>query len=64
VSFEFGLSGDARFFAAEFSVKDSADIKRIEKQTNHDVKAVEYFLRAKVSIQTHDAWCFVLRPEI
>ena len=31
--------------AEEFSVKDAAQIKDIEKITNHDVKAVEYFLK-------------------
>ncbi len=31
--------------AAEFSVDDAAQIKETEKITNHDVKAVEYFLK-------------------
>jgi len=31
-----------------FSVKDAEEVKRIEKKTNHDVKAVEYFLKAKM----------------
>ncbi|MDC0622837.1 adenylosuccinate lyase [Flavobacteriaceae bacterium] len=30
-----------------FSFKDSTNIKEIEKTTNHDVKAVEYFLKSK-----------------
>jgi adenylosuccinate lyase len=30
-----------------FSLKDAEQIKEIEKVTNHDVKAVEYFLREK-----------------
>jgi adenylosuccinate lyase len=34
-----------------FSEKDGMRIKTIEKTTNHDVKAVEYFLREK--LQTH-----------
>ena len=29
----------------DFSDKDAAEIKDIEKITNHDVKAVEYFLK-------------------
>ena len=29
----------------EFSTKDALQIKEIEKTTNHDVKAVEYFLK-------------------
>ncbi len=31
-----------------FNQKDSKEIKRIEKTTNHDVKAVEYFIRKKI----------------
>jgi adenylosuccinate lyase len=31
-----------------FSVADAAAIKEIEKTTNHDVKAVEYFIRDKI----------------
>ena len=31
-----------------FSEQDAADIKSIEATTNHDVKAVEYFLKSKV----------------
>lgn len=31
-----------------FSLEDAARIKTIEKTTNHDVKAVEYFLREKI----------------
>jgi adenylosuccinate lyase len=30
-----------------FSFEDSTNIKEIEKTTNHDVKAVEYFLKSK-----------------
>ena len=37
-----------RRIAAEFSLKDAQRIKDIEKTTNHDVKAVEYFLKEKV----------------
>lgn len=38
-----------RAIAAEFSVKDAARVKEIERTTNHDVKAVEYFLKEKVA---------------
>ena len=31
----------------EFSVEDAQKIKEIEKVTNHDVKAVEYFIKEK-----------------
>ncbi|WP_455207088.1 adenylosuccinate lyase [Kaarinaea lacus] len=34
---------------AEFSVNDAARVKEIERTTNHDVKAVEYFLKEKVA---------------
>ncbi|HEY5604353.1 MAG TPA: adenylosuccinate lyase [Gammaproteobacteria bacterium] len=34
---------------AEFTVKDAARVKEIERTTNHDVKAVEYFLKEKVA---------------
>ena len=33
-----------------FSDKDAIEIKRIEKITNHDVKAVEYFIKDKFEI--------------
>ena len=32
-----------------FSEKDAVEIKKIEKKTNHDVKAVEYYLKDKFS---------------
>ena len=34
---------------AEFSPQDAVRVKDIERTTNHDVKAVEYFLKEKVS---------------
>ncbi|MGB5737322.1 MAG: adenylosuccinate lyase [Thiohalocapsa sp.] len=34
--------------AAEFTVEDAARIKTIERTTNHDVKAVEYFLKERI----------------
>lgn len=37
-----------RAIASEFSVEDAARVKEIERTTNHDVKAVEYFLKEKV----------------
>ncbi|MCH8500290.1 MAG: adenylosuccinate lyase [Aliidiomarina sp.] len=33
----------------EFSEGDAARVKEIERETNHDVKAVEYFLKEKVA---------------
>jgi len=32
-----------------FSLEDALEIKEIEKTTNHDVKAVEYFLKEKLN---------------
>jgi adenylosuccinate lyase len=34
--------------ADDFSIDDAAHIKKIESTTNHDVKAVEYFIREKI----------------
>ena len=34
---------------SDFNLKDALDIKLIEKKTNHDVKAVEYFIKQKFS---------------
>ena len=31
----------------EFSLEDAERVKEIEKTTNHDVKAIEYFLKEK-----------------
>ena len=33
----------------DFNAKDANRIKQIEKTTNHDVKAIEYFVRQKIS---------------
>ncbi|HVE49100.1 MAG TPA: adenylosuccinate lyase [Casimicrobiaceae bacterium] len=35
--------------ATDFSVSDAARVKAIERRTNHDVKAVEYWLKERVS---------------
>ncbi|MDV6317415.1 adenylosuccinate lyase [Chromohalobacter sp. HP20-39] len=47
------LSAQATAFlgqlVSEFSVADAERIKEIERTTNHDVKAVEYFLKEKVA---------------
>jgi adenylosuccinate lyase len=45
------LSPEAETFLndliANFSVEDAEEIKKIERTTNHDVKAVEYFIKEK-----------------
>ena len=33
---------------ADFSEKDAARVKEIERRTNHDVKAIEYWLRERL----------------
>lgn len=38
-----------RAIASDFSLDDAARVKEIESTTNHDVKAVEYFLKEKVA---------------
>ena len=38
-----------------FSVADAEAIKAIEQTTNHDVKAVEYFIRARIKAETAPA---------
>ncbi|HRO87107.1 MAG TPA: adenylosuccinate lyase [Chiayiivirga sp.] len=47
------LSADARAFlhtiAEDFSDADGERIKAIERTTNHDVKAVEYFIKEKIA---------------
>ncbi|KIC93349.1 adenylosuccinate lyase [Flavihumibacter solisilvae] len=50
----FKLPAKARTFlkqvAEEFSPKDAEKIKETEKITNHDVKAVEYFIKEKLDL--------------
>jgi adenylosuccinate lyase len=44
-SFQHSLFEDLRSLYKHFSAEDAKAIKDIEKTTNHDVKAVEYFLK-------------------
>ena len=41
------LISSIRNIYIKFSKKDAEDVKEIEKETNHDVKAVEYFIKNK-----------------
>src|SRR5438105_11805479 len=41
-------AGAFRRLVKEFSERDAEHIKNIEAQTNHDVKAIEYWLKAKL----------------
>lgn len=49
--FDFSQAGLIRDFYIRFTTDDALRIKEIEQTTNHDVKAVEYFLREK--FETH-----------
>jgi adenylosuccinate lyase len=46
-----GLNGDTfeelRTISRNFSFEDAEEVKQIEKTTNHDVKAVEYYVKKK-----------------
>ena len=44
-SFDKGLFGRLRDIYKNFSEEDARRVKEIEKTTNHDVKAVEYFIK-------------------
>ena len=46
-NFDNSLFDDLRKIYEEFSSEDAIAIKEIEKTTNHDVKAVEYFIKNK-----------------
>ncbi len=45
--FDRNLFSDLRNLYLEFTVQDAVKIKETEKITNHDVKAVEYFIKEK-----------------
>src|SRR5574338_362724 len=44
-SFSAAMQGALKKIAQDFSVEDAARIKQIAATTNHDVKAVEYFIK-------------------
>jgi len=46
-SFDKNLTGTLQSVYADFSNGDAITVKDIEKTTNHDVKAVEYFIKRK-----------------
>jgi adenylosuccinate lyase len=45
--FDKSLFSDLRSIYEDFSAEDAATVKEIENTTNHDVKAVEYFVKKK-----------------
>ncbi len=46
-SFDTSLFGELRKIYQDFTTEDAMKIKEIEKVTNHDVKAVEYFIKER-----------------
>ena len=44
-----GVAENMRNMVAEFSLEDAAVIKKTEAITNHDVKAIEYFIKEKLT---------------
>jgi len=50
LDFDFSLFNDLRAIYKDFSTEDALAIKEIEKVTNHDVKAVEYFIKEKFDV--------------
>jgi len=59
------LSAHAKMFLNDiyknFSLNDAQQVKNIERTTNHDVKAIEYFLKEKIS---HNAELNVIKEFI
>lgn len=47
VDFDHNLFDKLRSFYKDFTIENAQEIKDIEKVTNHDVKAVEYFLKRR-----------------
>ncbi len=55
-SFDANLFPALRAWVTDFSLEDAQQIKDTEKVTNHDVKAVEYFLKEKFDTLGLDAF--------
>jgi len=47
---------DLRKIYSDYEITDSQRVKDIEKTTNHDVKAVEYFIKEKLSVLGLSQW--------
>ncbi len=45
-----GTEKQLRAIAENFSLDDAREIKKLERVTNHDVKAVEYFLKSRLEL--------------
>lgn len=50
--FDEAAAASLRRLADDFSVNDAARVKEIERGTNHDVKAVEYFIKERLHDDT------------
>ncbi|MEE9167709.1 MAG: adenylosuccinate lyase [Candidatus Neomarinimicrobiota bacterium] len=65
--FSAGRQKDLRLLYQSFSARDFQSIKKIEEETHHDVKAVEYFLRRKLNrldMEEYEEWVhFALTSE-
>lgn len=46
-NFDKGLFEELRLISRNFSFEDAEEVKQIEKTTNHDVKAVEYYVKKR-----------------
>ena len=53
--FDHSRFADLRSIYRDFTVEDAQKVKEIEKTTNHDVKAVEYFIKMKFAAFGIDA---------
>jgi adenylosuccinate lyase len=49
-NFDHSKTEDLRSILIDFTIEDAQRVKDIEKTTNHDVKAVEYFLKEKFDV--------------
>jgi len=56
IDFEHSIYSDLRNIYINFSSDDALRIKEIEKITNHDVKAVEYFVKEKFDLLDLDRY--------
>ena len=59
--FDKALFPQLRGIYENFSEQDAQRVKDIEKVTNHDVKAVEYFIKEKLDEMEKKAYLFLLR---
>jgi adenylosuccinate lyase len=60
---KFKVPSSIRSIYENFSEKDAQQIKKIEKKTNHDVKAVEYFIKQKFKNKKNEFIHFALTSE-